>query len=622
MIKVLFFAANPKDTTALEVAKELRAVKMAVDARGHGKFRVIPSLATQPDDIQPALTHDLPHVVHFSGHGSLIGEILTEDEHGNIYRVSPAALRRLFSTPYQNNVQLVFLNACYSRIQAEAITEVVDCAIGMNTAIPDRAAIVFATAVYGAIADGLSIAEAFEQGKARLELAGLLEQSQPELLAKKGVDVNQIHLVKRTRHAEASEPVKQSNVEKLPSWTNPTGRSYLSYQRSRVDEARILLAAQHDRGIPTFHKLHELDEERPEEEIKRTVADSGTANAIVLFTPGLKTNSLRHKEVASIFDRAAQNHDDAFFVHPLLAGGVELAKLRRILDVAQLEQLNPRIIKTNPVGTTEAARIARSVLKKRLEAIHKSLPEGEPLRVQFSTRSSISLAPGTALLLDWVDRFESRNAEGDTWEQFLLPALRDVADAVQTHAFERTVEVSGLVGISAATALGCVFLAPRGLNVAWRQHTQGKDDQLWHVDLPREPSGFRYKLIPGDAKAKDIAVLVSVAANLELAFTASRDDLPPLCAVVRISKPSVNRAEWLEPGQAVDVAQLVVEGLRQARTDFRKLGYVHLFLAVPVGLAMMIGQLLNTFGPVQTYEHIPDDGVGHFEPAALLHPSI
>ena len=35
---------------------------------------------------------------------------------------------------------------------------------------------------------------------------------------------------------------------------------------------------------------------------------------------------------------------------------------------------------------------------------------------------------------------------------------------------------------------------------------------------------------------------------------------------------------------------------------------------------MMIGQVLNTFGPIQTYEHMPTDAVGLFKPATLLRP--
>jgi hypothetical protein len=44
-------------------------------------------------------------------------------------------------------------------------------------------------------------------------------------------------------------------------------------------------------------------------------------------------------------------------------------------------------------------------------------------------------------------------------------------------------------------------------------------------------------------------------------------------------------------------------------------------MAVPVGLAMLIGQQLNTFGDIQTYEHISTDGVGVHRAAARLQPS-
>jgi hypothetical protein len=63
------------------------------------------------------------------------------------------------------------------------------------------------------------------------------------------------------------------------------------------------------------------------------------------------------------------------------------------------------------------------------------------------------------------------------------------------------------------------------------------------------------------------------------------------------------------------------EALRAARDGFQPRGTLHLFLAVPAGLAMMIGQMLNTFGLVQTYEHIGTDAVGSYQPAAGLQPS-
>lgn len=44
-----------------------------------------------------------------------------------------------------------------------------------------------------------------------------------------------------------------------------------------------------------------------------------------------------------------------------------------------------------------------------------------------------------------------------------------------------------------------------------------------------------------------------------------------------------------------------------------------LFLAGPAGIAMLLGQLANGLGPIQTYEHLADDAMGRYEPAALVH---
>jgi hypothetical protein len=44
-------------------------------------------------------------------------------------------------------------------------------------------------------------------------------------------------------------------------------------------------------------------------------------------------------------------------------------------------------------------------------------------------------------------------------------------------------------------------------------------------------------------------------------------------------------------------------------------------MAAPAGLAAMIGQLLNTSGTIQTYEHVTVDGSGEYTPAELFRPN-
>ena len=102
-------------------------------------------------------------------------------------------MRALF-TALKDNIRLVMLNACYSRPQAEAVVEFIDCAVGMKKAIGDQAAIVFAASFYRALGFGRSVKEAFDQGRTALLLEGIPKANTPELLLKKGVDASSVFL--------------------------------------------------------------------------------------------------------------------------------------------------------------------------------------------------------------------------------------------------------------------------------------------------------------------------------------------------------------------------------------------------------------------------------------------
>lgn len=193
--KLLFFAANPCRTTQLALDEECREIDQKIHASaGRDSLEPIVKWAVRPDDLLQYLNQHRPHIVHFSGHGSATEEIILLDANRQPKAVSKAALKMLFST-LKDNIRIVVLNACFSRPQAEAITEVIDCAIGMKRAIGDKAAITFAAAFYRAIGFGRSVQEAFDQGKAALMLEGIAEEDTPELLVKTGVDSKVIHLI-------------------------------------------------------------------------------------------------------------------------------------------------------------------------------------------------------------------------------------------------------------------------------------------------------------------------------------------------------------------------------------------------------------------------------------------
>jgi len=149
--------------------------------------------AVRPDDLLQLLSQHRPQIVHFSGHGSHTGLCLAGHD-GQIRLVTTRALTALFAT-LKDNIRLVFLNACYSREQAQALVTHIDCVVGMKDSIHDNAAAVFASSFYRAIGFGRSIQEAFDQGTTALLLEGIADEDIPELLVKDGIDPKQVVLI-------------------------------------------------------------------------------------------------------------------------------------------------------------------------------------------------------------------------------------------------------------------------------------------------------------------------------------------------------------------------------------------------------------------------------------------
>lgn len=405
--------------------------------------------------------------------------------------------------------------------------------------------------------------------------------------------------------------------------TDPTGRSFLSYRRTRAEEAALLVAAQHDHGIPTWQDIENLGTVPTEDEIRRVLADPSTASAVLFLTPEVEDSAIiRNVEVPKVVQRAEAG--TGFFVVPLAAGGLDYGEAAKLasnhVSAQNLADWNMHRVHEPRIKPQHAAEIAHRVLVQRIQAIHRHLPPGQPLRVGLFVRRAPGTEPGIALCLNWSRRFNGKEATPETWRDVLLPALSRVVDSIRQHAPGRGVEAFGIPTLPAALALGCEFLSTSGLRSSWRQVAPGHPDQVWSLSAAREEAGFTRRLVSRDPKARDIAVLVSVADNVEPVFAACQPSLPAFRAIVHVAKSGPLPFLIRSPGQATDIALTIQDAMRTARREYGNVGTVHLFMAVPAGLAMLTGQLLNTFGLVQTYEHVGNDGSGCYRPAALLRP--
>ena len=180
--KILILAANPRDTSPLRLDEEVREIDEGLKrSRNRDKFELEHKWAVRTRDFRRHILEIKPQIVHFSGHGEGEEGIILEDSMGYSSFVKADALANFFRLFAKKGLECVLLNACYSEIQAKAISQHVNYVVGMNNKIGDSAAIEFTVAFYDSLGAGESIDFAYELGCSSIQLQGIPEHLTPVL---------------------------------------------------------------------------------------------------------------------------------------------------------------------------------------------------------------------------------------------------------------------------------------------------------------------------------------------------------------------------------------------------------------------------------------------------------
>jgi CHAT domain/Effector-associated domain 11 len=206
--KILFLASNPLNTDKLELEREFARLFTSLK-EGNIAFDVQPEWTLTPQDLQTALLRHRPRILHFSGHGAgkgaagtrALGDdksnketpagIYFQDSKGMSQLVSEIALANLFKICLRKfPIEVVLLNACHSKTQAEAISLAgVPYVIGMSEAVNDTTAIAFSSGFYRGISSENDVEFAFDLARSAVMLEGLPGEHIP-MLYKGGKVIN------------------------------------------------------------------------------------------------------------------------------------------------------------------------------------------------------------------------------------------------------------------------------------------------------------------------------------------------------------------------------------------------------------------------------------------------
>jgi hypothetical protein len=129
---ILVLSANPLTTDLLQLEQEAELIRQRLQEGNVGKnYLVKAERAVQVTDISKYLLQYQPLILHFSGHGHANGDLIFTNPQGQPQPVSPSALAELLAA-IPSRIECVFLNACFSLAQADALAERVSCVIGMS----------------------------------------------------------------------------------------------------------------------------------------------------------------------------------------------------------------------------------------------------------------------------------------------------------------------------------------------------------------------------------------------------------------------------------------------------------------------------------------------------------
>jgi hypothetical protein len=159
-LRILFVSANSIQGASLRVDAEFKAVKQQLKGKKSSDVPRYNPSATWEEVIDEIKGYR-PHIVHFSAHGSPSEEIVLATEAGKPIPIPTEALEGLFGL-MKGETRLVVMNSCFSTSQARAVAKFVDCVVGVKFRLFDNVALKFSPRFYEAIAEGESVAKAYQ----------------------------------------------------------------------------------------------------------------------------------------------------------------------------------------------------------------------------------------------------------------------------------------------------------------------------------------------------------------------------------------------------------------------------------------------------------------------------
>ncbi len=424
---------------------------------------------------------------------------------------------------------------------------------------------------------------------------------------------------------EEAPATENTGTARVGTTPNETGErpatTFMSYSRKDADEVERLQRAIKARGVRAWRDVTDLAlGGNTAEEIAQAITHESDSLLLYLTPRCLDSRFIWDVEVPSALQR--WERDRAYGIVPIFRG-VQTRELDRFCAARgypPLTEFNGAFIPERGVeenDTTVDAALGAVAHRALVATLHLRLRRVGADR-SYAPRLCLRTFPyrpavdNLDLDLDWLPYFDGRTPSADEWRQVLLPALRDVKDALSASGTSRTLHLIVQARLPVALAFGAAFPASahftfviEGRHGTWSTGTTGTAEH----PLRRTTYG-------GDGDARVAVVEVAISRQTARSVAESLLSLGMSFGHhLRFTPPAGPGDEAVVDGdQALAMARQIGRELKRLRDD-DGVRHVHLFVSCPAALAVLLGHQFNASTAITVY-HTDADGL--YMPACTL----
>lgn len=402
---------------------------------------------------------------------------------------------------------------------------------------------------------------------------------------------------------------------------------FLSYKRKDLDEVVMLANQLKARGLSTWQDVSDLSLGRPtEQQIRDALALECVGFLVYLTKDSLESDYVMKVELAAALRQ--RDDDPGFAIIPVFRG-ISIADAkdatvavvgRDITTFSGVKISAPKRTSTDKARSrlrselgTVAQRALQAALKRNTYSF--TADQGRRLILDVHTRQYTRQPQAPDLDLDWRPFFNEGGSLPSpvVWADTLLPALTDIKQAVAKEYGTRTVYIRAKAHLSVALALGFTFRATTGFHL---DVLQGQE--VWTTNCtPQDREPLVVRATEGAIDSRDLAVELGIRRDVSSAVdNIVRKRGQEFRARVRLQPPvGPDEDAVASTEEALAMAKQIANEIRQLPGKYGT-DTTHVFAAMPLAVAALLGHQLNACGRIQLYEYNNEDN--NYEASCLL----